>query len=183
MSKKDKSQDSDKKEKKAKQSEAGQESPEPKLQRLEIIMSQSIEEDFVTAFMKEDTGRMFTKLPMVMGRGVTDPKMGDAVWPQLNCNQSNHEGDLVDKIQEAYFKGADGIVINPGAYTHTSIALLDAIKATMLPAVEVHISKVEEREDFRQISFIRQAVKKTITGHGIKGYVEACDFLYGLLAH
>ena len=97
--------------------------------------------------------------------------------------QSNHEGDLVDKIQEAYFKGADGIVINPGAYTHTSIALLDALKATMLPAVEVHVSKVEEREDFRQISFIRQAVKKTITGHGIKGYVEACDFLYGLLAH
>ena len=97
--------------------------------------------------------------------------------------QSNHEGDLVDKIQEAYFKGADGIVINPGAYTHTSIALLDAVKATMLPTVEVHISKVEEREDFRQISFIRQAVKKTITGHGLKGYLEACDFLYELLSH
>lgn len=97
--------------------------------------------------------------------------------------QSNHEGDLVDKIQEAYFKGADGIVINPGAYTHTSIALLDAVKATKLPTVEVHISKVEEREDFRQISFIRQAVKKTITGHGLKGYLEACDFLYELLSH
>ncbi len=96
--------------------------------------------------------------------------------------QSNHEGDLVDKIQEAYFKGADGIVINPGAYTHTSVALLDAVKATMLPTVEVHISKVEEREDFRQISFIRQAVKKTITGHGLNGYVEACDFLYELLS-
>lgn len=92
--------------------------------------------------------------------------------------QSNHEGDLVDKIQEAYFKGADGIVINPGAYTHTSIALLDAVKSTMLPCVEVHISKVEEREDFRQISFIRLAAVKTITGHGLDGYIEACDFLF-----
>ncbi len=91
--------------------------------------------------------------------------------------QSNHEGDLVDKIQEAYFKGADGIVINPGAYTHTSIALLDALKSTSLPAVEVHISKVEEREDFRQVSYIRAAVKKTITGHGISGYTEAIDYL------
>lgn len=84
MSKKDKSQDGEKKEKKAKKSEDEQVAA-PKLQRLEIIMSQSIEEDFVTAFMKEDTGRMFTKLPVVMGRGVTEPKMGDAVWPQLNC--------------------------------------------------------------------------------------------------
>ena len=96
--------------------------------------------------------------------------------------QSNHEGDLVDKIQEAYFKGADGIVINPGAYTHTSIALLDAVKATCLPCVEVHVSKVEEREDFRQVSYIRLAAKKTITGHGIKGYVEACDFLFKMLS-
>ena len=85
MSKKDKSQDNDKKEKKVKEFEVEQKATEPKLQRLEIIMSQSIEEDFVTAFMKEDTGRMFTKLPVVMGRGVTEPKMGDAVWPQLNC--------------------------------------------------------------------------------------------------
>ena len=91
--------------------------------------------------------------------------------------QSNHEGDLVDKIQEAYFEGADGIVINPGAYTHTSIALLDAVKSVMLPTVEIHISKVEEREDFRQVSFIRAACKKTITGHGINGYIEAVDFL------
>lgn len=91
--------------------------------------------------------------------------------------QSNHEGDLVDKIQEAYFKGADGIIINPGAYTHTSIALLDAVKAVGLPTVEVHISKVEEREDFRQISYIREACVKTITGHGLKGYTEAVDFL------
>ena len=91
--------------------------------------------------------------------------------------QSNHEGDLVDKIQEAYFEGADGIVINPGAYTHTSIALLDAVKSTSLPTVEVHISKVEEREDFRQVSYIRAACIKTITGHGVNGYLEAMDFL------
>jgi 3-dehydroquinate dehydratase-2 len=96
---------------------------------------------------------------------------------KLVCYQSNHEGDLVDKIQEAYFKGACGIVINPGAYTHTSIAILDAVKATKLPTVEVHISKVEEREDFRQVSYIRQAAVKTITGHGHKGYTEAIDFL------
>ncbi len=91
--------------------------------------------------------------------------------------QSNHEGGLVDKIQEAYFEGADGIVINPGAYTHTSIALLDALSSVKLPTVEIHISKVEEREDFRQISYIRAACIKTITGHGIDGYNEAVDFL------
>ena len=91
--------------------------------------------------------------------------------------QSNHEGDLVDKIQEAYFAGADGIVINPGAYTHTSIALLDALKATKIPTVEVHISAVEKREDFRQISYVRLAALKTISGHGIDGYLEAIDFL------
>ena len=93
------------------------------------------------------------------------------------CRQSNHEGDLVDWIQEAYFEGADGIVINPGAYTHTSVAILDAVKATSLPTVEVHISKVEEREAFRQISYIRAACVKTITGHGLNGYLEAIDFL------
>ena len=90
--------------------------------------------------------------------------------------QSNHEGDLVDKIQEAY-GAADGIVINPGAYTHTSIAILDAVKSVNIPTVEVHISKVEEREDFRQISYIRLACVKTITGHGTDGYLEAIDFL------
>ena len=92
--------------------------------------------------------------------------------------QSNHEGDLVDKIQEAYFEGADGIVINPGAYTHTSIAILDAVKSVMLPTVEVHISKVEEREDFRQVSYIRYACEKTITGHGVNGYLEAVEYLF-----
>ncbi|MBE6538973.1 MAG: 3-dehydroquinate dehydratase [Ruminococcaceae bacterium] len=95
--------------------------------------------------------------------------------------QSNHEGDLVDKIQEAYFKGADGIVINPGAYTHTSIALLDAIKSTSLPTVEIHISAVESRENFRQISYIRQAAIKTITGEGTNGYIHAIDCLCAYL--
>ena len=90
--------------------------------------------------------------------------------------QSNHEGDLVDRIQEAY-GNSDGIVINPGAYTHTSIAILDAVKSVSIPTVEVHISKVEEREDFRQISYVRLACVKTITGHGTDGYLEAIDFL------
>ena len=90
--------------------------------------------------------------------------------------QSNHEGALIDKIQSAY-KKFDGIVINPAAYTHTSIALLDALKAVGIPAVEVHISKLESREDFRQISYVRLACVKTITGHGTDGYIEAIDFL------
>ncbi|MEE1048169.1 MAG: type II 3-dehydroquinate dehydratase [Clostridia bacterium] len=90
--------------------------------------------------------------------------------------QSNHEGDLVDEIQKAC-GNAGGIVINPGAYTHTSIAILDAVKSVNIPTVEVHISKVEEREDFRQISYIRLACIKTITGHGTDGYLEAIDYL------
>lgn len=97
------------------------------------------------------------------------------------CLQSNHEGDLVDWIQQAYFEGADGIVINPGAYTHTSVALLDAVKSTSLPTVETHISKVEEREAFRQVSYIRAACIKTVTGHGVAGYLEAIDALIGHL--
>ena len=90
--------------------------------------------------------------------------------------QSNHEGDLVDMIQDCYGK-IDGVVINPGAYTHTSVAILDAAKAVSVPMVEVHISKVDEREDFRQISYIRKACVKTITGHGVQGYLEAMDYL------
>ena len=93
--------------------------------------------------------------------------------------QSNHEGDLVDKIHEAYFEGADGIVINPGAYTHTSIALLDAVLSVSTPTVEVHISKIEEREDFRQISYIRRACIATISGKGFEGYKDACDLIIG----
>ena len=95
---------------------------------------------------------------------------------EVTLYQSNHEGDLVDEIQKAY-GNADGIVINPGAYTHTSIAILDAVKSVNSPTVEVHISKVEEREDFRQVSYIRLACIKTITGHGTDGYLEAIDFL------
>ncbi len=91
--------------------------------------------------------------------------------------QSNHEGALVDRIQEAYQDGTEGIVINPGAYTHTSIALLDAVKSVGIPTVEVHISKVEDREDFRQISYIRAACMGTITGKGFDGYLEAIDLL------
>ena len=100
---------------------------------------------------------------------------------EVELYQSNHEGDLVDKIQDAYGK-TDGIVLNPGAYTHTSIALLDALKAVSIPAVEVHISKVEEREAFRQVSYIRAACVKTITGHGIDGYLEAMDYLQEALS-
>ena len=95
---------------------------------------------------------------------------------EVEVFQSNHEGALVDAIQGAYGT-ADGIVINPAAYTHTSVALLDAVKAVSIPTVEVHISKVEEREDFRQISYIRQACVATITGHGTDGYLEAIDLL------
>lgn len=91
--------------------------------------------------------------------------------------QSNHEGALVDRIQAAYFEGVDGIVINPGAYTHTSIALLDAVKSVCIPTVEVHISKVEEREAFRQVSYIRAACVATVTGKGFDGYLEAIDIL------
>ncbi|MBQ4327365.1 MAG: type II 3-dehydroquinate dehydratase [Clostridia bacterium] len=97
---------------------------------------------------------------------------------ELEIYQTNHEGGLVDKIQETYGK-IDGIVFNPGAYTHTSIAILDALKAVSIPTVEVHISDVSKREDFRQVSYIRPICKKTITGHGIKGYLEAMEFLAG----
>ena len=91
--------------------------------------------------------------------------------------QSNHEGALVDRIQQAYFDGTDAIVINPAAYTHTSVAILDALKAVSLPAVEVHISDVKEREDFRQISYAGKACEKTIMGKGFAGYVEAILYL------
>ena len=90
--------------------------------------------------------------------------------------QSNHEGDLVDAIQQAYGR-QDGIIINPGAYTHTSIALLDALKAVALPAVEVHISDPDSREDFRKTSYLRAACIRTIKGHGFDGYLEAMDLL------
>lgn len=95
---------------------------------------------------------------------------------EVKLFQSNHEGDLVDEIQAAYGH-FDGIVINPAAYTHTSVALLDAVKSVGIPTVEVHISAVEEREDFRQVSYIRKACIKTITGLGFDGYLRAIDTL------
>ena len=90
--------------------------------------------------------------------------------------QSNHEGAIVDAIQAAYGV-CDGIVINPAAYTHTSVAILDAVKAVGVPTVEVHISDVDSREDFRRVSYIRQACVKTIAGKGFEGYTEAVDYL------
>ncbi len=90
--------------------------------------------------------------------------------------QSNHEGDIVDEIQKAY-KKYDGIVINPAAYTHTSVAVLDALSAVKIPTVEVHISDVSKREDFRQISYVRLVAEKTIMGKGFSGYLEAMDYL------
>lgn len=95
---------------------------------------------------------------------------------EVDCRQSNHEGTLVDFIQEAYGK-YDGIVINPAAYTHTSVALLDALKAVSLPAVEVHLSDVSLREDFRQVSYVRLACLKTFMGLGFEGYRQALLFL------
>ena len=94
----------------------------------------------------------------------------------IRCYQSNHEGDLVDAIQSAYGL-YDGIVINPGGYTHTSVAILDALKAVSIPAVEVHISDVDFREEFRKISFVRNACFKTISGKGTDGYLLAIDEL------
>lgn len=96
----------------------------------------------------------------------------------VSFRQSNHEGDLVDFIQSAYGE-FDGIVINPGAYTHTSIAILDAAKAVSLPCVEVHISDVNAREEFRRVSYIRAACVATISGKGTDGYLEAIDILLG----
>ena len=101
-----------------------------------------------------------------------------AVGTEVELYQSNHEGDLVDKIQEAY-GNTDGIVINPGAYTHTSVAILDALKAVGIPAVEVPLSDVDAREEFRRISYIRPYCKATISGHGVNGYLEAMDILAG----
>lgn len=94
----------------------------------------------------------------------------------VDCYQSNHEGAIVDRIQEAY-GNVDGIVINPGAYTHTSVAILDALKAVSIPAVEVHISAVETREEFRQVSYVRLACFATITGEGLAGYTHAMELL------
>ncbi|MBE6661651.1 MAG: type II 3-dehydroquinate dehydratase [Ruminococcaceae bacterium] len=95
----------------------------------------------------------------------------------VECYQSNHEGAIVDKIQEAYFTGVDGIVLNPAAYTHTSVAIADALKAVSIPFVEVHISDVDKREGFRQVSYVREIAQRTISGKGFAGYLEAMELL------
>ena len=100
----------------------------------------------------------------------------DELGCETECFQSNHEGDIVDKIQQAYGK-IDGIVINPAAYTHTSVAILDAFKSVGIPAVEVHISDVAKREDFRQISYAGMACEEHIIGKGLDGYRMALEYL------
>lgn len=105
----------------------------------------------------------------------------EEIGVEVEFFQSNHEGALVDRIQQAYWEKADGIVINPGAYTHTSVALLDAVNAVRIPTAEVHISDVAKREEFRQVSYIRKACCFTVMGHGTDGYLEALDYLHELL--
>ncbi len=94
--------------------------------------------------------------------------------------QSNHEGEIVDIIQKSYYDKIDGIIINPAAYTHTSIAIADALKAVAIPCVEVHISDVTKREDFRQISYVKPICIKTYQGLGFNGYLKAIDSLLNL---
>ena len=103
-------------------------------------------------------------------------EQGRRLNTEVELYQSNHEGDLVDCIQNAYQR-IDGIVINPGAYTHTSVALLDAVKAVGIPTVEVHVSDPDSREEFRHVSYIRSACKATVAGHGLPGYLEALHLL------
>lgn len=99
---------------------------------------------------------------------------------EVSFFQSNGEGAIVDEIQRAYFEGVEGIVINPAAYTHTSVAILDALKAVNIPAVEVHISDINGRDEFRRHSFVSPACVKTIAGKGFAGYLEAVDTLLSL---
>lgn len=96
---------------------------------------------------------------------------------EISFFQSNHEGALVDAIQQAYFDGIEGIVINPAAYTHTSVAILDAVKAVAIPTVEVHVSDPDSRDEFRKVSYIRQAAVATVAGKGLPGYIMAIDEL------
>ena len=103
----------------------------------------------------------------------------DKLGVQVSFFQSNHEGALVDAIQQAYFDKVDGIIINPAAYTHPSVALLDAVKAVGIPTVEVHVSDPDGREEFRHTSYIRAACMATVKGHGLPGYLEALRLLCG----
>ena len=114
-----------------------------------------------------------------------DTELAKATFEKLGVEvefvQSNHECDLVDAIQNAYFAHTDGIVFNPAAYTHTSVAIADAVKGVGIPTVEVHISDVSKRESFRQVSYISAAAVKTIAGQGLDGYNQALDFLTDLV--
>lgn len=96
---------------------------------------------------------------------------------EVKCLQSNSEGTLIDYIQQAYFDSYDGIVFNPGGYTHTSVAILDALKSVQIPTVEVHISDIDAREEFRKFSYISLYACKTIVGKGFDGYIEGIDYL------
>jgi 3-dehydroquinate dehydratase-2 len=105
-------------------------------------------------------------------------KQSEKLGAETEIFQSNHEGDIVDRIQKAYFyDNIDGIVINPAAYTHTSVAILDALKAVSIPAVEVHLTDIYGREEFRHNSYTSLACRKTIAGHGFEGYAEAMRFI------
>ena len=121
--------------------------------------------------------------PDIYGRGTYDDLRqmilahAEAQGDEVSFFQSNHEGALVDAIQQAYFDRVDGMIINPAAYTHTSVALLDAVKAVGIPTVEVHVSDPDSREDFRYVSYIRAACIATIRGHGLPGYLEALHLL------
>ncbi len=106
---------------------------------------------------------------------INDKAKKDSI--DINIVQSNYEGKIIDYIQNAYYEKVDGIVINPAGYTHTSVAILDALKAVMIPCVEVHISDVSEREEFRKHSYVSMVAKKTIKGKGFNGYLEAIDYL------
>lgn len=104
-------------------------------------------------------------------------KKGEECGCSIEVFQSNHEGAIIDRIQDAYFDGTEGIVINPGAYTHYSYAIHDALASIELPKVEIHISDITKREEFRKVSVTAPACDRQIYGHGLNGYLEAVDFL------
>ena len=108
-------------------------------------------------------------------------KKGEECGATIEVFQSNHEGAIIDRIQDAYFDGTDGIVINPGAYTHYSYAIHDALESVTMPKVEIHISDITKREEFRKVSVTAPACDKQIYGHGLEGYLEAIDEVAALL--
>ena len=105
---------------------------------------------------------------------------GEKTGNEILVFQSNHEGAIIDRIQEAYFDGTEGIVINPGAFTHYSYAIRDALASVAMPKVEIHISDITKREEFRKISVTKDVCQKQIYGHGLEGYLEAIDYLLEL---